>query len=519
MENSSMKQILKHIINTSVLFLTGIVLAGCSSSDAPIEQPINPTGKYVMTVNASKGSDATTRALTIGGSSGKKLIAYWDGTEKVTVKEGATPLGTLTTITPDATDNTKAKLSGTLDKAPSGTSLTLELCSPTYGSQDGTLAYIASNCDYATATTTVTYDNDNKTITGNASFINQQAIVKFTLKDIYGFPIKANRFTISSGNDKIVQNIDQDNFTYGSLKLTIDPASETGELYTAIRHNLGTSETDDITLTAVEINHDSCVYQKSGVKFESGYYYSVNVIMKSAMLSEPLTLEATENGTQITFINYASNSVYYRINQGKWTEIPSTGSNQKSITDLKKGDIVSFKGTNSTYYGGEYSPSIACSNPCYVYGNMMSMVDATNFVSLTTLPEGSDTFRGFFMYNTDSPDEQNSHLNLINHPTKDLLLPATTLRDGCYKSMFAGCQKLTRAPVLPAAMLVANCYAFMFDGCSSLAYIKCLATDISATNCTQKWVNNVSASGTFVKAPGMTSWTTDKDGIPWSVSP
>lgn len=510
MEDSSMKMILKHILNMSVLLLTGIVFAGCSSSDAPIEQPINPnpTGKYTMTVNASKGSDATTRALTIGGSSGKKLIAYWDGTEKVTVKEGATTLGTLTTITPDATDNTKAKLSGTLDKAPSGTSLTLELCSPTYGSQDGTLAYIASNCDYATATTTVTYDNDNKTITGNASFINQQAIVKFTLKDIYGFPIKANRFTISSGNDKIVQKIDQkidqDNFTYGPLKLTIDPASETGELYTAIRHNLGTSETDDITLTAVEINHDSCVYQKSGVKFESGGYYKVNVAMKSAMLSEPLTLEAKQDDTKISFVNYSGGSIEYRINEGLWT---STTSNV-SITLENAKDKISFRGNNSSYYPDDYASSIACTAPCYVYGNIMSLVDATNFATTTSLT-AEHTFHSLFQGNT----------NIINHPSKDLLLPATTLKNYCYHAMFFGCTGLTRAPVLPAPSLVSYCYHAMFSGCSNLAYIKCLATSISATSCTTDWVYNVKKEGTFVKAPGMTNWTTGKDGIPWSVSP
>lgn len=507
MENSSMKQILKHIINTSVLFLTGIVLAGCSSSDAPIEQPINPTGKYVMTVNASKGSDATTRALTIGGSSGKKLIAYWDGTEKVTVKEGATPLGTLTTITPDATDNTKAKLSGTLDKAPSGTSLTLELCSPTYGSQDGTLAYIASNCDYATATTTVTYDNDNKTITGNASFINQQAIVKFTLKDIYGFPIKANRFTISSGNDKIVQNIDQDNFTYGPLKLTIDPASETGELYTAIRHNLGTSETDDITLTAVEINHDSCVYQKSGVKFESGYYYSVNVIMKSAMLSEPLTLEATQDGTVISFIKYFDGKIEYRKNDGTWT--PTTSN--VSITLEKAKDKISFRGDYTSYCPGEDPASIQCNKPCYVYGNIMSLVNSTAFATATSLT-ADDTFHGLFKDN----------INIQNHPSKDLLLPATTLTASCYHTMFLGCKGLTRAPVLPAPTLPDHCYNAMFSGCSNLAYIKCLATTgINNNSSTADWVEDVESTGTFVKAASAT-WPTGYDyGIPsgWSVEP
>jgi hypothetical protein len=61
----------------------------------------------------------------------------------------------------------------------------------------------------------------------------------------------------------------------------------------------------------------------------------------------------------------------------------------------------------------------------------------------------------------------------------------------------------------------------MFYGCTSLNYIKCLATDISASNCTGSWVYNVAASGTFIKAEGMRSWTTGESGIPsgWLVLP
>ena len=59
----------------------------------------------------------------------------------------------------------------------------------------------------------------------------------------------------------------------------------------------------------------------------------------------------------------------------------------------------------------------------------------------------------------------------------------------------------------------------MFYNCTRLNYIKCLATDISATNCTQGWVSGVASTGTFVKNPNMTSWTTGVDGIPsgWTV--
>lgn len=98
-------------------------------------------------------------------------------------------------------------------------------------------------------------------------------------------------------------------------------------------------------------------------------------------------------------------------------------------------------------------------------------------------------------------------------------LPATGLDIGCYNCMFQGCRSLTTAPELPATTLATYSYQYMFDGCTNLNYIKCLATDISASNCTDKWVNRVASNGTFVKDANMTDWTTGVGGIPsgWTV--
>ena len=93
-------------------------------------------------------------------------------------------------------------------------------------------------------------------------------------------------------------------------------------------------------------------------------------------------------------------------------------------------------------------------------------------------------------------------------------LPATTLADNCYLNMFFDCTSLTTAPELPATTLADYCYNGMFYGCTLLNYIKCLATNISANNCTDGWVTNVAATGTFVKDASMTSWTTGDNGIP-----
>ena len=97
-------------------------------------------------------------------------------------------------------------------------------------------------------------------------------------------------------------------------------------------------------------------------------------------------------------------------------------------------------------------------------------------------------------------------------------LPATTLFNYCYRSMFQGCTGLTTAPVLPATTLKNCCYQNMFNGCTRLNSVTCLATDISASNCTDSWLDGVAATGTFTKASGAT-WPEGASGIPanWTV--
>ncbi len=98
-------------------------------------------------------------------------------------------------------------------------------------------------------------------------------------------------------------------------------------------------------------------------------------------------------------------------------------------------------------------------------------------------------------------------------------LPTTTLATQCYNGMFQGCSSLTTAPDLPATTLVNYCYSNMFNGCSSLNYIKCLATVITASGCRYNWVNGVANSGTFVKDASMNDWPTGTSGIPtgWTI--
>jgi len=174
-----MKKFITDIRTLAALLIASATFVACSSDNDIIgenQQPVNPTGKYTMTINASKGDGATTRALSLDG---KTLNAIWTDGEEVTVYEGENCLGTLSATNSNGANCT---LTGLLNNAPTGSEVTLKFNTPTYTEQDGTLGYIASNCDYATATTTVTVSGN--TISGtNADFENQQAIVKFTILD------------------------------------------------------------------------------------------------------------------------------------------------------------------------------------------------------------------------------------------------------------------------------------------------------------------------------------------------
>lgn len=132
--------------------------------------------------------------------------------------------------------------------------------------------------------------------------------------------------------------------------------------------------------------------------------------------------------------------------------------------------------------------------------------------TLTTAPElpartlAKDCYSSMF----------NGCTSLVTAPS---ILPATTLATFCYYQMFNFCDSLTIAPELPARTLQAGCYREMFEGCTNLNRITCLATNISASSCLKYWVNGVSSTGTFIKNPNMTAWTTGMDGIPsgWTV--
>ena len=196
-------------------------------------------------------------------------------------------------------------------------------------------------------------------------------------------------------------------------------------------------------------------------------------------------------------VGSVAKTIDYSIDNGAWTS---------------KSNYSGFEGGTATYD---------------IEGNIMSLLDGDNFAESTTFQGGSYIFCSLFKK---APVISAEHLVLPATTLKEYCyralfswcttltkapeLPATTLATGCYWYMFEQCG-ITEAPVLNATTLVNECYGHMFEGCGLLNRITCLATSgFNASNCLAEWVKNVAGDGTFVKAADATSWTTGTSGIP-----
>ena len=249
----------KNIISLAALLIASATFVACSSDDNIFEeQPVQPTEQvYTMTVNAQKGGDAaTTRALSLSGST---LNATWtagDAVEVWTSDGTTTKYGTLTAETSGAS----TKLKGTLSSLPgNGQLLLLKYLSPAYATQDGTLTGSATSidrvCDYATATVTATVVGSSVTAT-DANFVNQQAIVKFTLKN------KA---------DDEALNVNKLFVTAGGTTCEVTPSGATSVLYVAVP----AVASGRVTLTALS-GSTYYDYLKTGVTFAQSQYYTIS---------------------------------------------------------------------------------------------------------------------------------------------------------------------------------------------------------------------------------------------------
>ena len=173
------------------------------------------------------------------------------------------------------------------------------------------------------------------------------------------------------------------------------------------------------------------------------------------MLTTALTFEAKEAGAVVTLKIYNTSfditqKIYKKEGDGDWTEY-TIGD---PVMLASAGDKVSFWSNNQRlatdqYHNLHFTTTAA---QCYVYGNVMSLIDDQATSVSDQKFSGDKTIGADYALN----GLFNNNANIVNHGEKKLLLPATELKNDCYNAMFNICTALTAAPALPATTLKDN---------------------------------------------------------------
>ena len=261
----------KTFYNYTISLIAGLIFfTCCSKTDINGVQEPTKIQTYKMSITASKKveSHANSPHKALGLDATGALTSSWAADEKVTVynrTKGANLEGELQAESAGASVQLTGNLSGLVEE---GDELTLKFLAPNYANQEGSLEYISSNCDYATASVFVASISEGTIYTaGEVNFQNQQAIVKFTLKNDDG----------SSTIDAQELVIDVNGETY-----TITPTSATSQMYVAIP---GFSD-QNLTMSATS-GSDTYSKEVSDATLINGHYYLITVLLNEQTSSIP----------------------------------------------------------------------------------------------------------------------------------------------------------------------------------------------------------------------------------------
>ena len=414
------------------------------------------TVKTPITINASYGNGNNGSKVQYT-ESGSTISATWQSGDQLLVIYNNN-VNTLTLSTGAGTTN--ATFTGTISGTPSeGATLVCYVkdqntsngtitvngdgsyiyTSDAFLGQDGTLASAAKlnlycgwtrysstsniSCTFGVNTSMMKF-----TVTGISADAGETATIAYTSG---GTEVAKATFTVAAG----------DNLIYLSI-----PAGQ----YTGVQsliYSCGGTELSN-SLSATQAN------------FTAGQTYS-KAIEYNYIYATPLTFEAKTAGSTVAFdIDGTTINLEYSKNGGSWTTYSGT------VTLENVGDKVSFRGDNTNLNNKRFS----CTGQTYIYGNIMSLISSTAFSTATTLTS-DNAFTYLF-----------ASAPVYSHPSKSLVLPATTLTRSCYSYLFAG-TNISSAPELPATTLAISCYNAMFSGCHSLTSAPSLPATVLAEGC------------------------------------
>ena len=265
----------------------GALFASCNKTaitdtDAP---EVPSVREYTISIDATKGFD--TKALALSAD-GKTLAATWEDGDAVAVcriqSDPAQPLSQIVgKLTPETFGSASTKLTGTLnlEGISEGDWLFLQYpykqvvdseggiwLSSSYDRQDGTLETISSFFDFATCGVQVTAVDTEHLSASAASFVNRQAVVRFSLKDASSAPIAATKLAVTGG---VAQSFWHDNYYDGTVIATASaPVNEfTMALHTtsASAHTLYAAGTDNVySAVSPAVSFTDGTFNRGGVK-------------------------------------------------------------------------------------------------------------------------------------------------------------------------------------------------------------------------------------------------------------
>lgn len=280
--------------------------------------------------------------------------------------------------------------------------------------------------------------------------------------------------------------------------------------------------------------------------YQSGYTDGLNACDGEDYSTSLLRFEIISGGTikWSVISNGDPKTIQVKIDEGGWSSITSTL--EGVVLNVNPGNTVWLKGNNSQYFTNTFDGSTAV---YVIKGNIMSLINGDNISAYPRLTSES-TFRKMFQ-GTNVVDASDMVLpaqiitkgcyqnlfkdcTLLLYPPKEL--PALVVPTLAYADMFMGCSIMKRAPKICATSfrdsseiyrmsmnhMFAGCENLtvgpdllfdktydehcegMFSGCTNLRYLKCLATHNDWRNAYPNWLDGVSPTGTFVKAPEAT---------------
>ena len=364
----------KLFLKMVVLAMVSALMSGCAEE---IDALLSANQSIIQKTTISLADDTSTRgAIAADGktsfSVNDQIAVIYQNTSGKTVKAVSAAL--------TGTDLTDGGASATF---------TVELKSPKAGTK---VRYIYPASMVADDVSTTTPDND---LTINTAGLAKQDGTLATLANDYGLAVydgtMSTSATLPTGTDVILKNqlailklqsikidasteirsqITDLTVTDGINTYTITRTAEDGPIFVAMLPTTG-----DITISTT-VGGISYTKTATAETLESNKIYPVNLSLDLDAVNTPLTLEVTVANTTIRCRNQSHVPFTYTVNSVATSFDINNPSNDIYIHDLQVGDIVQFFSTNASLCDGiNDGLSIKPDQMCYVYGNVMSLID------------------------------------------------------------------------------------------------------------------------------------------------